>query len=268
MRIADLTIPVLGIITASACNIAGPRAEPLFIDGRAVAVSSDSVLAMTAPGVGGVVIIDQRTGERSLIGADELNSPAHVQWNDARIYVSDVDGGRPQVVVFAASGELLERIDLGPTAAVPHQFAVLPDGQIVFETTDDRLVALRGDSLDTFALNDSSRKTGALVAARGGVLHAVPPHTITLYNGLGRIRWRIDWPWSDSTYVADLAIDSRGRPLLLASEEGSEGFVVFAFDAVNGEITMWMEGPSATFSTRTYGDIRPDSASNWLGESP
>ncbi len=265
MKTPAFSIPALCVAVATACTGPRLRTEPVFIDGRAVAVSPDTVLALTAPGMSRVLLIDQRSGERRTIGADELTSPAHVQWNGDRLYVSDVDGGRPQVVVFASSGELIERIDLGPTAAVPHQFAVLPDGQIVFETTDDRLVALQGDSLDTFALNDSSRKTGALVAAGGGVLHAVPTRTITLYNGLGRIRWRIDWPWSDSTYVADLAIDSRGRPLLLASQQGSEGFVVFAFDTINGGITMWMEGPTATFSTRTYGDIRPDSTSNWIG---
>ena len=249
----------------SACEPAGPGIEPLFIDGRAVAVSSDSILAITAPSVSGVLLIDQRTDARQSLGADQLTSPVHVQWSEGQLYVSDVDGGRPQVVVFSPSGELLDRIDLGPTAAVPHQFAVLPDGQIVFETTDDRLVALRGDSVDTFALNDPSPKTGMLVAARGGVLHAVPHRTLTLYNGLGRIRWRIEWPWSESAFVADLAVDTRGRPLVLAGEEGSEGFVVFALDPVTGEITLWTEGPSATFSSRTFGNIRPDSVANWIG---
>ena len=256
---------IAAILALSACEPAGLGVEPLFIDGRAVAVSSDSVLAITAPGVSGVLLIDQRTDARQTIGAGQLTSPAHVQWNEGLLYASDVDGGRPQVVMFSPSGELLDRIDLGPTAAVPHQFAVLPDGQIVFETTDDRLVALQGDSVDTFALNDSSRKTGMMVAARGGVLHAIPHRTLTLYNGLGRIRWRIEWPWSESAFVADLAMDSRGRPLVLAGEEGSEGFVVFALDPVTGEITLWTEGPSATFSSRTFGNIRPDSVANWIG---
>jgi hypothetical protein len=258
-------VAIIATLALSACELAGPRTEPLFVDGRAVAVSSDSVLAITAAGVSGVLLIDQRTGARQSIGADQLTSPAHVQWNEGRLYVSDVDGGRPQVVVFAPGGELLDRIDLGPIAAVAHQFAVLPDGQIVFETTDDRLVALQGDSVHTFALNDPSPKTGMLVAARGGVLHAVPHRTLTLYNGLGRINWRVEWPWSESAFIADLAIDSRGRLLVLAGEQGSEGFVVFALDPITGEVMMWTEGPSATFSTRTYGNIRPDSAGNWIG---
>jgi len=258
-------VAIIATLALSACELAGPRTEPLFVDGRAVAVSSDSVLAITAAGVSGVLLIDQRTGARQSIGADQLTSPAHIQWNEGRLYVSDVDGGRPQVVVFAPGGELLDRIDLGPIAAVAHQFAVLPDGQIVFETTDDRLVALQGDSVHTFALNDPSPKTGMLVAARGGVLHAVPHRTLTLYNGLGRINWRVEWPWSESAFIADLAIDSRGRLLVLAGEQGGEGFVVFALDPITGEVMMWTEGPSATFSTRAYGNIRPDSTGNWIG---
>jgi hypothetical protein len=252
------------VVLSTACGAPGPDLEPVFVDGRAVASSGDTLLAITAPGVSGVLVYDRRDGARRWIGSDELSSPAHVQWNSGMWYVSDVNDGRPLVAVFTSDGRLVKRVDLGPYAAVAHQFAVLPDGQIVVETRDDRLVAIRGDSATTFALIDESHRTGLLVAARGGVLHVVPQRTLTLYNGLGRIRWRTEWPWVETLFVADIAVDSRGRPMILAGHEGQEGFVVYGLDAITGEVIIWMEGPTATFSIRKYGDIQPDAPDRWL----
>jgi hypothetical protein len=254
----------LALIVAS-CGTPGPDLDPVFVDGRAVASSGDSVLAITATGTPGVVLYDRRSGARTAIGTERLASPAHVQWNDGRWYVSDVAEGRAAVVVLDAGGTPIDRVELGSLAAVAHQFAVLPDGQIVVETADDRLVAVSADSVTTFALIDESPKTGMLLAVRGGVLHVVPHRTLTLYNGLGKIRWRIEWPWVDTLFLTDIAVDSHGRPMILAGHEGREGFVVFGLDANTGEVIIWMEGPTATFSVRKYGDIQPDDAANWLG---
>jgi hypothetical protein len=252
------------IIFAAACGAPAPDLEPVFVDGRAVAPSGDTLLAITAPGMPGVLLYDRRDGTKRWMGQQELSSPAHVQWSEGHWYVSDVNQGRPMVVVFSPDGGLVDRIDLGSYAVVAHQFAVLPDGHIVVETADDRLVAVRGDSVVTFALIDESPRTGLLVAAHGGVLHVVPHRTLTLYNGLGKIRWRTEWPWVETLFVTDLAVDSRGRPMILAGHEGGDSFVVYGLDAITGEVIIWMEGPTATFSIRKYGDIQPDDPDHWI----
>ena len=253
------------VLIAAACGIPGPDSTPLFVDGRAVASSSDGVLAITSAGTPGVVLYDQDTRSRTKIGADDLASPAHVQWNDGLWYVSDVDEGRAEIAVFDSNGTLIDRVMLGSVATVAHQFAVLPDGQIVVETADDRLVAVTADTITTFALTDESPRTGMLLAVRGGVLHVVPHRTLTLYNGLGKIRWRVEWPWVDALFLTDIAVDPHGRPMILSGHEGRDGFVVFGLDANTGEVIVWMEGPTATFSIRKYGDIQPDSPAEWLG---
>ncbi|UCG86959.1 MAG: hypothetical protein JSW71_24225 [Gemmatimonadota bacterium] len=262
-------IAILGslILISVACEVPGPDLEPVFVDGRAVAPSGDTLLAITAPGMPGVLLYDRRDGTKQWMGVDELSSPAHVQWSEGHWYVSDVNDGLALVTVFTPDGRLADRLDLASHAAVAHQFAVLPGGQIIVETADDRLVAIRGDSVVTFALIDESPRTGMLVAARGGVLHVVPNRTLTLYNGLGKIRWRKEWPWVESLFLTDLAVDSRGRPMILAGLEGRDGFVVYGLDAITGEVIIWMEGPTATFSIRKYGDIQPDTPSNWTAGS-
>ncbi|MEJ2237202.1 MAG: hypothetical protein P8X82_02805 [Gemmatimonadales bacterium] len=257
-----LAFPVMLVV---ACDAPGLDMEPVFVNGRAVAPLGDSLLAIILPEKPGVMLYDRRTNTGEILGDDALHSPAHLQWVDDRLYVSDIVDGRPRIVVLTVTGEVNRQIDLGPMAAAAHQFAVLPNGDIITETTDDRLLAVEGDSGSTFALVEASPRTGFLVAARGGVLHAVPDKSLTLYNGLGKIRWRVDWPWEESAFVADLAVDSHGRPLVLAGNEGTEGFVVFGLDPVTGEVSRWMEGPSSTFSISRYGEIQPDSASPWLG---
>jgi len=265
VRITSSMLLAVPVVLLAACEAADLDVEPVFVSGKAVAPSGDSLLAMVPPDSPGVMVYDRRSGTRETLGEDVLNSPAHLQWVDDRLYVSDVVDGRPKIVVLSVTGEVERQIDLGPLAAAAHQFAVLPSGEIVIETTDDRLVAIGKDSTRTFALTDASQRTGFLVAARGGALHAVPDRSITLYNGLGKIRWRTDWPWQESAFVADLAVDSHGRPMVLAGNEGTEGFVVFGLDPITGEVSRWTEGPTSTFSVRRYGEILPDSVSHWLG---
>ena len=108
-----------------------------------------------------------------------------------------------------------------------------------------------------------------LLAVRGGVLHVVPHRTLTLYNGLGKIRWRIEWPWVETLYLTDIAVDSHGRPMILAGHEGRDGFVVFGLDANTGEVIIWMEGPTATFSVpiRTRGRLIGCLAMRYLSDT-
>jgi hypothetical protein len=168
-------------------------------------------------------------------------------------------------MVFSVAGGLERLIAIDSLVSAPHQFAVLPDGRVVVEAPDGRLLALSGDSVTTFALTPRSERTGLLVAARGGVLHAVPDRAITLYNAQGNIRWRLDWPWNSSAFVADLSVDSQGRPHVLAGEAGRSGFIVFGLLPETGEVGRWSEaGPFATFVVRPLGDIMPDSAYRWV----
>jgi len=238
----------------------------IFLDGRAVAPALDSVYAITESGTPALLLYYRRTGVLDTIGIGELSSPIHTQWLDDDWYVSDVVEGRPSIVVFGPDGAVTQRIDLGGVASSPHQFAVLPDKRIVVEGNDGRLVYLDGDSVVTFALSEQGARTGLVVAARGGVLHAVAGKLVTLYNGQGHIRWRIEWPWDSSIYGIDLAVDTQGRTHLLAGQENEQSFIVFGFSPTTGEVIRWsMEGPSATFVVGRMGEIYPDSASNWVG---
>ena len=257
---------VLALTTATACQLGTPNAELIFVDGRAVAPALDSVFAITALGNPGVLLYYRRTGVLDTIGAEELSSPIHTQWLDGSWFVSDVIDGRPSIVVFDPDGVVTRRIDLGGIASAPHQFAVLPDGRIVVEANDGRLVTVDGDSVTTFALTEAGSRTGLVVAARGGVLHAVADRLVTLYNGQGNIRWRLEWPWDNSIYAIDLAVDAEGRTHLLAGQESEQSFIVFGFSPSTGEVIRWsLEGPSATFVVGRMGEIYLDSASNWVG---
>ncbi len=248
------------------CGGSASDAELLFIHGRAVASAGDSLFAMTAGNVHGVLLRNVPARTIDTLGLDDLESPGHVQWINERWFVSDVREGRRSVAVFTADRMLERRVAVDTVATAAHQFAVLPDGRIVVESGDGRLVVLGDDSATTFALVETGTRTGMIVAARGGVLYAAPDRSVTLYNALGRIRWRIDWPWDDSTFVADIAVDSQGRPHVLAGREGVDGFVVFGISPITGEVVRWSEpGPYATFVVRRLGQILPDSASRWLG---
>jgi hypothetical protein len=236
----------------------------MFIDGRATAPAGDSLLAFSAQGLTGVLVYDRRNGNLDTLGAGELVSATHVQWVHDRWYVSDVRDGRPWIIIFSPTGTVLERIAVDRLSEPAHQFAVLPDGAIVLESPDDRLIALGDDSSGTFALVEASPRAGMLIAARGGVLHVVPDRAMTLYNALGKVRWRTEWPWKPGTFVTDLSVDSQGRPHLLAGREDSPAFVVFGLDPLTGEVLRWMEGPVATFAIRRHGDIEPQHAEQWV----
>ncbi len=259
---ACLITPLLAVVCA--CVRTLPADELIFLDGRAVASGGDSILAITKAGTPGVLLRNRETGTLDTLGMGELTSSQHVQWQGGKWYASDVTNGRPSIVVFSADGSVERRVPLEGIASAPHQFAILPDGRIVVEAPDGQLIALKDGESSMFALTQRSPRSGFLVAAKGGVLHAIPDRTITLYNALGRIRWRLEWPWAESAFVADLAVDSQGRPHVLAGQEGREGFVVFGISPETGEVGRWSEeGPYATFVVRPLGDIRPDSAGRW-----
>ncbi len=265
-RRSRLLLICLMLAAVIGCTETRPLDELIFLDGRAVAPAGDSVLAITRAGLGGVLLRNQWTGKIDTLGAGNLVSPHHVQWATDKWFVSDVSDGRPAIVVFARDGSRERRIELDGVASAPHQFAVLPDGRIIVESPSGQLLALEGADTSMFALTQQSPRSGFLVAARGGVLHAIPDRTITLYNALGRIRWRLEWPWAESAFVADLAVDSQGRPHVLAGQAGRDGFVVFGISPETGEIGRWSEdGPYATFVVRPLGNIQPDSAGRWIG---
>ena len=180
---AFLAISIAAAFTA--CETRLENSELIFVDGRAVAPALDSIYAFTALGQPGVLLHYRHTGVLDTIGAEELSSPVHTQRIDGTWYVSDVVDGKPSVVIFNSEGAVIRRVDLDGIASAPHQFAVLPDGRIVVESVDGRLVAVDGDSVTTFALAETAARTGLVVAARGGVLHAIADRTVTLYNGQG-----------------------------------------------------------------------------------
>jgi len=239
----------------------------IFIDGRAVAASGDTLLAFSRLGTSEIVVRDRRSGAVYRRGTNTLRSPHHIQELDGRWYVSDVEEGAASVVVFSGQWDPERRIPLRDVASAPHQFAVLPGGRVVVEATDGRLVAVGADSAATFALVEQSGRTGLLVAAAGGVLHAVPDRSITLYNAQGNIRWRLPWPWQEGAFVTDIAVDGQGRVHVLAGEELRNTFVCFSLSPTTGEVIRWsVPGPAATFIVERMGEIRPDSTAHWIGD--
>ncbi len=257
---------VAGIVLLAACG-RPTTLRPVFVDGRAVHQADDSTLGLTREGTPGLLVVNVATGASDTLGTDILSSPFHVQSHDGRWYVSDIDDGRSSIAVLSVDGELVTRIDLTGVTVAHHQFALLPDGRIVLEAPDQRLAMLDGDSLTTFALTEGAMRTGLLVAAGGGVLHAVPDHTITLYNALGNIRWRVEWPWAETAFVSDLSVDGQGRPHVIAGipSEGDGVFIVFSLAKDTGEVDRWSaQGRFATFVVNWLGEVRPDSTSEWI----
>ena len=232
-----------------ACGSSGPQGDLLFVDGRAVAAAGDSVLAHTQQGHTSVVLRDRGTGAIYERGEQTLHSPFQVQEYQGGWYVSDVVDREWWIVQFTPQWEVAQRIRIDTIATAPHQFAVLPDGRLVVEAADGRLVAIAGDSVTTFALTDASPRTGLVMGALGGVLHAVQDREITLYNGAGNIRWRLSWPWDEGAFVADLALDAQGRIHVLAGRDGSNQFYAYSLDRNTGQVIRWsiLPGSSATF---------------------
>lgn len=261
-------VPLLTLLTATSCAEKNTALQPIFINGRAVAVVGDSIIAVTISDPPGVVVRNRLSGSLDTLGSTFLNSPIHVQFMGERWYVSDVAEGRPSVVIMSADGDLEGQIDLRAIARTPHQFAVIPDGRIIVEGRGGELIVVAEDSAATFAVTEEGiSRTGLLVAASGGLIHAIPNRHITLYNGLGKIRWRVEWPWRETAYVSDIAIDARGRPHFIAGVQSTNEFLVYSFSPISGEVVRWSpRGPYATFTVRRLGKLEPDSSSRWLGE--
>lgn len=254
------------VLLVSACGERPSTLRPIFIEGRAAEAVGDSLIGITRQGVPGLLVLDIGTGAVDTLGTGVLASPVHVQWLDGRWYVSDVEDGRPAIVVLTADGRTDRRIELGDLTDTPHQFAVLPNGHIVVPIPDRRLMALEDDTLTTFALTEDARRPGLLIAASGGVIHAVPDQTITLYNEFGNIRWRVEWPWRETAYVSDLAVDGQGRPHVMAGIPSDGGtFIVYTLARETGEVWRWSaQVPTATFVVSGLGEVLPDSAGDWV----
>lgn len=253
---------------ALALNCGDPNSQRnlVFVDGRGVAAAGDSMLAITRQGDRSITLRERRTGASYPRGTQALASPFHVQEHDGRWYVSNIEDGQEWIVVFDDEWEVVDRLRIDTLGATPHQFAVLPDGRIVLEGENAQLMAWNGDTLTTFALFEASQRSGFLVAASGGVLHAVPDRAVTLYNQNGNVRWRLPWEWEETAYVADLAVDARGRIHLLFGVPDEGSFVCFSLSTPTGEILRWSQpGPSSTFSVTRLGEIKPDELSNWIG---
>jgi hypothetical protein len=244
----------------TACGPSAPPPQPIFIDGRPVTVVGDSVLAFTRSGLSVVLLAHRASGAVfDTLGAGVLHSPLHIQFVGDRWYVSDIEHGRPSLAVFTPDGHLERRIDLARVGATPHQFAVLPDGRIIVEATNGRLLALQDDSVTTFVDVRAGATPGLIAGTHGGVLQALPDKHITLYNGFGHMRWRINWPWRETAVVTDLDVDANGRIHVIAGIPSEKHFVVYSLSPVTGEVVRWsIPGPSASFVVNHFGAITPD----------
>lgn len=241
----------------AACGAPASTIEPIFLAGRAVAPVGDSLFAVPDPGMGAVILYDHSGRPRDTLGLGVLQNPGRVQFVHGDAYVSDVRQGKPLVVVFAPDGTVLRTIPLDDTAQA-HQFAVLPDGALVVESRDGRLVRRHGDSVTTFAAVEVATKPSLIVGADGGVLHAVPDKTITLYNGFGHIRWRVDWPWRAAAFVADVATDDRGRIHFLVGDPDDNTFTAQTLAPGTGEVLRWSEPATAgSFVVDRLGEVTP-----------
>ena len=251
---------------ALGCSTRSRSLGLIYLNGRAVEPVGDSILAMTAEGVEGLIRYDIRFGTADTIGTETLRRPVHVQQQNGRWYVSDLDdAGRPLILVLAWDGNLERRIDLDGISSIPHHFAVFPDGRIVVEATDQRLVVLDGDSSTTLALVEVGMRPSLIAGAAGGVLHAVPGTHITLYNEFGNIRWRMEWPWANTAFLTDISIDRQGRIHVMAGVPRNETFIVYTMARDGGDIIQWSRpGPNATFTVERNGNFHPDSVENWL----
>jgi len=267
MRIArsiEVLLATLAIFALGACERPRPG-ELVYLDGRAVEPVGDSLLAFTSKSEQSLILLTIGSKTPTMLGSSYLTSPVHVQQLNGDWYISDTDQGNPVIVVLSPDGSLKRRLDISKHTSLLHQFAILPDGRVVLQGKDSRLVVLAGDTVSTFALTDVGSRPSLIVAAGGGVLHAVPDHHITLYNGFGNIRWRIEWPWRESAFVTDVSVDRLGRIHLIVSGEEPDTFIVFTIQQDTGEVVRWsVPGPYATFVVGVFGEVRPDSTDNWV----
>lgn len=267
MRIArsmEMLLAPLAILALGACEPPRP-VELVYLDGRAVEPVGDSLLSFTSKSEQSLILLAIGSKEPTIFGSSHLTSPVHVQQLNGDWYISDTDQGNPVIVVLGPDGSPKRRLDVSNHTSLLHQFAILPDGRIVLQAKDSRLVALDDDTVTTFALTEVGSRPSLITAAGGGVLHAVPDHHITLYNGFGNIRWRIEWPWRESAFVTDVSVDRLGRIHLLVSGEEPDTFIVFTIQQDTGEVIRWsVPGPYATFVVSVFGEVRPDSTDNWV----
>ncbi len=252
------------VVTFVAC---GPSlaVDPIFIEGRSVSSAADSLIAMTRAGLPGILVRRRRGGEVRELGAGTVRSPVLVQWENGQWYVSDIDTGKPAIVVLSPAGALIRRIPVERYTTTPHQFAVLPDGRIVVEAPDGTLLALEGDTSSVFTVTGHAPKTGLLIAVAGGVLHAVPDKYLTLYNQFGHIRWRLDWPWARTAYISQITLDPQGRIHVLAGVPRDSTFIVYTLSNQTGEVVIW--SPPArkpTFIVDRLGQIKADNPEKWV----
>lgn len=247
------------------CSTRPNTYEPIFVAGRAVAPAGDSLFAVTSRASAAVLRYDRRGRLVDTIGRNGLRNPDHVQAVGDEWFVSDLRDGRPAVVVLGSDGAPRRTIDLGGITEHAHQFAALPDGALVVEAPDARLVTVRGDRVETFAAIELGPRPALLLGAGGGVLHAVPDRHVTLYNAFGHIRWRVEWPWASTAYVSDLGQDSRGRIHVIAGVEATDTFIAYTFDQGTGEIIRWSEETrEGSFVVDRWGEISP-AEGRWSG---
>ncbi|MEX0692434.1 MAG: hypothetical protein WD934_03385 [Gemmatimonadales bacterium] len=253
-------LAVLALL-AGACQGGGPVRVPIFIEGRAVAPAGDSLFGVVA--TGGPLLLLRASGVADSLGLGALREPVTVQHRDGDWWVSDVQDG-VSTIVRLRRGAAPRVTSLGVDAVRPHQFAVLPDGALVYEVRDHRLVVRRGDSVATFAAVEVADRPSFTVAAGGGVLHAVPGLHITLYNAFGNLRWRLAWPWVATAHVGALAIDPQSRIQLLSGVADLGTFIVYTIDPTSGEVTRWSQpDSSATFVVDRLGGVVPDRDGRW-----
>jgi hypothetical protein len=249
---------LLAVALLAGCDAPAGTYEPIFLAGRAVAPAGDSLVAVTSREAAAVIVYHRLSRLVDTLGRGVLQSPDQLQIVGDDWYVSDLRDGRPVVVVLAHDGAVRRTVSLGDIAAHAHQFAVLPDGALVVESRDGRLVTIRGDSVATFAAVEIGPRPSLLLGAGGGVLHAVPDRHITLYNGFGNIRWRIEWPWAPTAYIGDLSQDRRSRIHALAGVEATNTFIAYTFEEGTGEIIRWSdETAEGSFVVDRLGEIVP-----------
>jgi len=242
----------------------------VFLHGRATVPVTDSLAAVTSDQGKALLLINMNSGAVDSMGIGSLTSGVHVELTSSGWLVSDVEDGAPSLVAFNRAGQVTARRSISTVTETAHQFAVLPDARVVVEAPDDRLVTinLHDDSVTTFALTERGPRPSLLVGAFGGVLHAVPDKSITLYNGFGNIRWRTEWWWDEGAFVTDLAIDVKGRIHLIAGVPGGAGedfFVVYSIIAQTGEVSRWsVPGPYATFVVDRLGEVTPSESIEWV----
>jgi hypothetical protein len=262
---AGRVLHAASLLLLAGCGASSRGVDPVFLEGRAVAAAGDSLIAVTRAGTRGILVRPRRSGHFGELGIGALHSPAQIQWSNGEWFVSDIENGRPALVVLSPAGQIRRRIPLEHFTNTPHQFAVLPDGRIIVESPQGALVTANSDSAPIFALSERGSKTGLLVAASGGVLHAVPDRYLTLYNSFGHLRWRLDWPWVRTASVSAIAVDPQNRIHVLAGVPADSSFIVYSLSSQTGEVVTWSKPARApTFVVDKLGTLKAADPGEWL----